>query len=284
MELDWMMMARETGVVLAYLALLSVMLLLAKWFKDMFTPYSIPHELTKADNPAIGLEMSGYFMAAAFVFIGAVTGDSTDFLTDLGLVAAYSLLGIVMLNVSRVVMDKLLFRDFCSVKEVVEDRNIGVGAVRFGLYLATGAIAGAAIHGQGGGIHTALAFFAIGQLCLIIFAKIYDWITPYDLHAEIGAENTAAGISMGGTLVALGIILAAAAHDSFVDWMTNLLWFAEIAISGIVLLMIVRFFMDKLILVGDDLNREIAQDRNMAAGFLEATVAVTFAIVLAVLL
>ena len=77
---------------------------------------------------------------------------------------------------------------------------------------------------------------------------------------------------------------AGQAWDDFVSWTSNLLWFAEVAVSGIILLMIVRFFMDKLILVGDDLNREISEDRNLAAGFLEATVAVGFAAVLAVLL
>ncbi len=284
MNIDWMAQATELGEAIAYLGLFAGILLIAKWLKDLWTPYSIAHELTKADNPAIGLEMSGYFLAAAFVFIGALTGESKSFLQDFSLVAGYSFLGILMLNVSRLVMDKFLFHKFCSVKEVIEDRNIGVASVRFGLYLATGAIAGASIHGQGGGVDTAVIFFILGQVVLILFSKIYELLTPYSVHKEIEEENVAAGIAMGGTLVAFGIIIAAAAHADFVSWTYNLIVFAELAISGMILLVFVRFFMDKLILVGDDLNREISEDKNLAAGFVEATIAVAFAIVLAILL
>ncbi|WP_120498151.1 DUF350 domain-containing protein [Kiloniella sp. EL199] len=284
MNIDWITLFTGLGEALAYLGLFAIMLLIAKWLKDLWTPYSIPHELTKADNPAIGLEMSGYFLATTLTFVGAVTGDSTNFLQDLSLVAGYSFLGILMLNASRVVMDKLLFNKFCSVKKVIEGRNIGVASVRFGLYLATGAVAGGSIHGQGGGFDTAIAFFVLGQIVLILFSKIYELLTPYNTHEEIDSENTAAGIALAGTFIALGIIIAGAAHASFISWTYNLVLFAELAISGMVLLVIVRFFMDKLILVGDDLNREISEDRNLAAGFLEATVAIAFAIVLAILL
>ena len=42
--------------------------------------------------------------------------------------------------------------------------------------------------------------------------------------------------------------------------------------------------MDKLVITGEDLNKEIVQDRNIAAGLLEMTVAISFATVIAALI
>jgi hypothetical protein len=42
--------------------------------------------------------------------------------------------------------------------------------------------------------------------------------------------------------------------------------------------------MDKLVIPNSDLSREIVEDRNIGAGLLEATVAISFAIVLKVVL
>ncbi len=71
---------------------------------------------------------------------------------------------------------------------------------------------------------------------------------------------------------------------AFISWSANLTLFAEMAIIGMVILQAVRVLMDKLILTGHDLNREIAEDRNLAAGFVEMAVAVSFAVALAALL
>jgi uncharacterized membrane protein YjfL (UPF0719 family) len=283
-SIDWSAFPVTAGTVLAFVLLYGFLLLLAKWMSDLLTPYSLTAELVKRDNVALGISVGGYFLATAIIFVGATTGPSKGFLMDLVAVGGYSVLGIVFLNTARVTLDKLILTRFATLKEIVEDRNCGVGAVRAGVYIATGLIAAGAVSGQGGGVLTAIVFFVLGQLCLVVFARLYDLITPYNLQHELESDNVAAGVAFGGTLVAIGIITADAVAGDFVAWGPSLLWFAQVVVIGMVVLPIVRFLMDRLVITGEALNQEIVEDRNIAAGLLEMTVAIAFAMVIAALI
>ncbi len=260
MSIDWTAFVITAGSTLAFVVLYGVLTLLAKWIKDLLTPYNLTAELVKRDNVALGISASGYFLATAIVFVGATLGPSKGFLMDLVAVGGYSALGILFLNTARIVLDKLILTRFATLKEIIEDRNCGVGAVRAGAYIATGLIAAGSVSGQGGGVLTAIVFFVLGQLCLLAFARLYDVITPYDLHQELESGNVAAGVAFGGTLVAIGIITANAVAGDFVAWGSSLLWFVEVVVIGMIVLPIVRFFMDKLIIPGDFLVEVLARD------------------------
>jgi len=282
--MDWEGLFSELQVTLAFVGVYAVLFLVAKALKDFLTPYRLVEELALRDNFAVGISLGGYFLASAFIFVGAVTGPSAGLLKDIVTVSSYAVLGLVFLNLSRWSLDKLVFHKFCNITAIVEDRNCGMAAVRFGVYVATGLIAGASVHGEGGGALTAIVFFVLGQGVLIIFSKVYDWITPYELQTEVQSGNLAAGVAFGGNIAALGLIIAKSVSGDFVNWAVNLTIFAEVAVTGIIILQIVRFFMDKLILTGHDINKEISEDKNVAAGFVEMSVAISFALVLIVLI
>ncbi len=281
--IDWLGLAEEFLKVLAFIGVFAVLILLAKALKDLLTPYRLVEELAKKDNIAVGISLGGYFIATAIIFIGVLYGPTGDFLDDLMVVSGYSLLGLVFLNLSRWCLDKLVFYKFCNITAIVEDRNCGMAAVRFGVYIATGLIAAGSLSGEGGGVGTAVAFFALGQGTLVVFARLYDMATPYKLQKEVQDGNVAAGVAFGGTIMALGLIIAKAVAGDFIGWKENLLLFAEMAIFGAAVLYVARALMDKLILTGHDLNVEISRDRNLAAGFVEMSVAVSFALVLVAL-
>lgn len=282
--MDWAQIGQEILVILAFIGVYSILFLVAKAMKDFLTPYHLIEELAVKDNVAVGISLSGYFLATALIFVGVVSGPSRGFLDDIFLVVGYSLLGLVFLNLTRWCLDHVIFREFCNNKEIVEDQNCGMAAVRGGAYVATGLIAAGSLHGEGGSVFTASAFFVLGQAALFAFARIYDFTTPYHLQDQVQEDNVAAGIAFGGTLVALGIVLGKAVSGNFIGWTENLILFAELAITGIVLLQIIRVLMDKLVLTGHDLNQEISEDRNKAAGFLEMSVALCFAMVLVALI
>ncbi len=272
------------GTVLAYVILYAAIFLIAKLVLDLVTPYKLTTELVVRDNLAIGLSVGGYFLATAIIFVGALTGPSRGLLYDLGAVAGYALLGVLFLNTARIILDNLTFRRVAALSEIVENRNCGVGAVRAGVYVATGLVAAAAVSGQGGGVLSSVVFFVLGQAALFAFAWVYDRVTPYDLQEEIRKGNVAAGIGFGGTLIAVGVIMADAVGGNFVGWSEGLLWFVQVAVLGTAVLLVLRYLMDRLIIIGDDLNREIVEDRNLAAGFVEMAVAIAFAIVIAALI
>jgi uncharacterized membrane protein YjfL (UPF0719 family) len=264
----------------AFVALYFVLFLLAKAFKDLLTPYKINDELTKKDNLAVALTMCGYYFGVVAIFVGSLVGPTQGLYKDLMAVGGYSLLGIMLLNISRYFNDKVILRKFCNIEQITKNHNVAVGAVQFGTYVATGLIAAGAITGTGGGVETAIVFFVLGQLSLLVFTLIYNAITPYCVHDELDKKNVAAGAALGGTLIALGIIILNGVQGDFISWQENLMSLAIINIMAFAFLPIVRFVMDKLVIPGDDLSKEIVEDKNLGAGLLEATVAISFAIVL----
>ena len=266
----------------AFIALYLFILLVAKVLHDLTTPYHIDEQLAGEGNTALAVSLSGYFLGATVVYIGALFGPSKGFLIDLASVAGYAVLGIFLLNFSRVVNDRLLLYRFRNVKEIIEDRNAGTGAAQAGSYLASGLIIAGSIHGQGGGPLTALAFFVAGQLVLMLFSWVYNLLTPYNIHDEIERDNVAAGVAYGGALAAIGIVLMHASAGSFVSWSFNLTAFAYEAALVVILLPVVRFCFDKILIGRLDLNKSI-RAAHLGAGMLEATVMISFSAVLVVL-
>ena len=291
---------QSLGIGLAYVVLGVVVLIIAKIVKDFLTPYKIDEELTTKDNPALGLAMSGYFAGVLIVFLGAVMGPNLEYeslgelVISLGIDFLFALGGIVALNIGRWVVDKFVLTQFSTTKEIIQDRNAGTGAVECGGFIATGLIVAGAIYGEGGErwwwtLLSVVVFFVLGQVVLVLFAKFYQWITRYDIHAEIERDNVAAGVALGSSMIAIGIIVLKGTAidfdtDSGSEWLDSFLWFAIYAVLGFVLLMILRKVTDALFLPGTTIQHEIATDRNLNAAWLEGVVAIGIATMVFVLL
>ena len=265
---------------LAYLLVVFILLWFGKLINDLFTSYSIDNELTNKDNKALAVSYVGYLMAQGIIVLGVLRGpDVSSLLVDLGLIVLWSLIGIILLNLSRLVNDKLIFSKFNNKKEIIDDRNIGTGAVQFGSYIGTAFILQAIISGESEGILPDLfgtvIFFIVGQLGFIIFSIIYQKSTRYDLHGEIEKDNAAAGVSFGATLVAIGILMS---HSIMI---TNsipafFVWF----INGMVLIIISRFVVDKIILPRHKLDDEIRRDKNWGVALIEGGAAIIVALLI----
>jgi uncharacterized membrane protein YjfL (UPF0719 family) len=265
---------------LSLLLLFFVLFVLGKWVDNLVTSHEVDRELTRRDNPALAISTAGYYLGIAIIFIGATLGPSYGLEMDLLLVGGYTTGGIGLLLLSRTINDKLILRGFSTQRELIEDRNPGTGVVLFGSYVASALIVAGSIHGQGGGPHTALAFYALGQVALIVFTWIYNLLTPYSLLDEIEADNFAAGIGFAGALIAIGIIIMRAVSGDFDSWAVNLQSLGLNILIVFVYLIGLRVFFDKIVIPEDDLNFEIVRDRNVGAGLLEFTVSVGFAAVL----
>ena len=266
-----------------YIGLSLFILLFAKILKDVTTPYQIDVELGEHDNVALALSFAGYMAAVVIIFTGTLLGPTVSLWQDLLTVGLYSILGVLLLNLARVFNDRVILYQFSVTKELIQDRNCGTGAVLFGSYIGSGFIIAGAVNGEGGGILSTLAFFAAGQVVFALYTWVYNRITPYCVHDEIEKDNVAAGVALGGALVAVGIILMSASKGDFVSWSNNFGVFAIEALAAIILLPIVRLVLDKLLIAKMDLNHEIQNDRNVGAALLEATAMIAFGSLLSVL-
>lgn len=264
----------------AFLVLFAVVFVVGKWLNEVISTHSVGRQLMEEDNPALAISTAGYYIGIIIIFIGALIGPSTTLLYDLALVGGYGLGGIVLLLLSRFINDRLILRGFSAERELIEDRNPGAGAVLFGSYVASALIVAGSTQGQGGGPHTALAFYGLGQVALIAFTWLYDWIAPYSLLGEIEKDNVAAGVGFSGALIAIGVIIMRAVSGDFVGWGADLQFLGWNVLLVFVYLVGVRLFFDRILIPKSDLNVEIARDRNVGAGLLEGAVSVGFAAVL----
>jgi uncharacterized membrane protein YjfL (UPF0719 family) len=250
-----------------------ILFFIGKLVNDLLNrDYKLTHELVERDNPALAVAVAGYYLGLVFAIGGALVGPSRGIVEDLIDLVIYGALAIILLNLSWLLCDRLILRKFKVVDELIRDQNPGTGAVSFGVSVASGLIVYGAVTGQGGTIWTAIGFWAVGQLILVIAGLMYDRITPYDVHAEIERDNVAAGVSFGGAMAAMGIVVGFAASRDFTSWAEDLPGFSLIALCGLVMLPLVRFLTDRVLLPTVTLTDEIVNQKtpNVGAAFIEA--------------
>ncbi len=270
-----------------YLFAMLFVLFIGKKVHDLCTPYNLNEQLVGVDNKAVAVSFSGYILALALIMSGVLSGDSSittsdnfrrDVFLDLVNTGIWSIIGIILLQFGRVINDKILLNNFCNSKELVTDRNVGTGAVEFGTFVGTGLIIRAAITGENEvslsiSVALTLLYFFAGQVAFILFGKLYQRISRYDLHKEIEKDNIAAGVSFGLSLIAIGILLSGyiMKFDTLVGMF---IWFA----ISVAVLLACRYIIDKTILPGHLLDEEISQDQNWGAALIEGVAAIGIAL------
>ncbi|MDA0745488.1 MAG: DUF350 domain-containing protein, partial [bacterium] len=228
----------ESGI---YLVCAYVLFWIGKLVYDITTPsYSMREELTEKDNTALAVAVTGYYFGLVLAIGSVLSGPSHGLETDLIDVLIYGPLAIVLMNLSRIVNDRLILYRFSTRDEIVRDQNVGTGVVVCASYIATGLVIYGAVAGVLGNVMTAVAFWALGQVALILAGLVYGWITPYNVHEEIERDNVAAGVGFAGALVGIGILVMHASAGDFISWAINLQEFAFEVVIGLVLLPIAR--------------------------------------------
>ena len=254
-----------------YLAVILVLLAVGKWVYDaLHRRFVLRVELLEKDNLALAVTVAGYYLGLVIVLGGVVSGPASVSLLDdvIGLVI-FGALAIVLLNLSAWVNDRLVFSRFDNEREIVEDRNVGVGILEGANYVAVGLIAAGALSGEGG-MASALVFWVTGLAALVVAGVLYDRITAYDLHDQIEGGNVAVAVAFGGVLVGFGNVIRLAGEGDFVSWNESLTEFGYYLVVGLVLLPLVRLFADKVLLPGARLADELVKERpNLGAGVIE---------------
>lgn len=266
-----------------YFGVLVLFLFLGKLLFDKTTDYKIDEELTTKDNPAFGTLMALFFVGLAIALGGLVFGASMDPLPDLINFAIYGSLTLVLMRVSILINDKYILGNFCVHKEITQDKNVGTAFVVGGSCIATGFMINGAMSGESDnllrGILDLGVYFAVGQVLLILAGVVFQKITSYDVHHVIEHDdNAAAGLSFGGFLAAVGIITKTALSGATSNLLAEIVTTIMLAVSGLVLLILVRTIADKVLLPSSPLGKEVAVDKNLAAGAIAAASFVSVAL------
>lgn len=260
-----------------YLGVSFIIFIIGRFCFQLFnSSVQVKHELVEKDNLAFSLTYTGYFIGLILAIGAAIVGPSNGWLNDVLTISLYAILGILLLNLSRIINDKLILKHFSIRKEIIEDQNAGSGIVEAANYIASGLIIYGAVSGESNlgipGPVSAIIFWAIGQLLLILTTWIFNKCTPYNIHDEIEKDNTAVGIGLAGAMVAIAILIKNGISGDYEDWITLVENLSFDFLLGVIMLPIARIVADKILLPGQKLTDELVNQEkpNIGAGIIEA--------------
>lgn len=259
---------------LLYLAVCILLIILSRFiYKVLHPSINLDHEMVEKDNFAFNLSQVGYYIGIVIAMGGIMTSEAhPDLLKDILYTLVYGLATIVLMNISSFLNDKLLLYKFNIKKELVEDQNAGMGALEAGSYIATGLILFGALQLEADYPIAALGYWLIAEIALILTGHFYTWMVPYNVHQEIEQDNVAVGVSFGGMIIALGVLIEHGIAIEHSSWIDGLSYMGLNVIAGIILLPLLRFVTDKVLLPKRKLVDEIVHQEvpNIGAALVEA--------------
>src|SRR5690606_2317580 len=116
------------------------------------------------------------------------------------------------------------------------------------------------------GLPPFLAYFAVAVLLVLIFIRVYTWVTPHDELALIRANNPSAALAFGGALIGFALPLSSA--------ITHSLSLLDCAVWGAVALRVQALTFVAVRITIRQLPERIERGE-VAAGILAAAVAVS---------
>lgn len=242
-------------------------------------------ELAEKNNFAFGLTLAGGAGAVALVLAAATAGDpAVDFAQELGVVALYAVLGLVLLKVGMLINDWVVFNEF-SLKQAINGGNLAAGTAQAANLIAIGVLVNAAIDYSEGGLATAVAavviVFLLAQIVLLGVTRLRGLIyakrnAGAKWQAAIEGGNTALGVRYAGHLV--GTALAVSSAGGMIAYMVPpdagmvvvyaaLLGLA-VVLAGVLLLL--SMLAQRAILFGIDVVEEVDVQANIGVAAIEA--------------
>lgn len=95
------------------------------------------------------------------------------------------------------------------------------------------------------GLPAFLAYFAVAVALLFAFVRIYTWVTPHDELGLIRANNSAAALAFGGTIVGFAWPLSSAITNSL-SLLDCVLWGAVALVVQVLTFVVLRLILKEL--------------------------------------
>jgi uncharacterized membrane protein YjfL (UPF0719 family) len=250
-----------------YMALMYLLVYCNKQWCDYWSKrrgLNVDYAIEEDSNFAVALQRAGLYLGLAIGMYGVISGPSAGFTKDVLAILGYGSLVSVFFLGARVFNDYVIL-GFVRNEEQLKRGNRAVGFVECGGYIATGIIAMSSMIGQGGNALTAISFFIIGQILLLAVSYLYGLMTRWNLRTEIENGNAAAGLLLGGIMVAVAIAIHGAIASDFVSWGDNLTLLAIEGSLAVAFMLLLSKVVDWLFLPGTDIETEVVRDKNIAA-------------------
>ena len=239
-------------------------------YGNLFRRVDLRHELFENNNHALSVSTCGYLIAICIALGGALSGPSTGWTSDLTGIAVYGLISIIIMLVAGYLCEKILLPHFDNTKEIIQDHNMGTAFVEAGLHIANGLIVLAIFQGSGS-LMSGLVFWALAQVLLLVAGRLYEGVTPHNVHTELERDNAAVGLAFCGVLIGFGNIISVAVAGDFIGWKEGVQAFFIEALFGLAVLLLIKKITVLLLASGVSLSDEQTEEKpNLGAGLVEA--------------
>jgi uncharacterized membrane protein YjfL (UPF0719 family) len=262
---------------IGFVALATILLLIiARAVYGLALRESMTSALIENDNKAAAIALGGFLLGVVQVIIPVLAGPSHSFWTDVQGVAAYGIGGIVAMTVSGLIFTWYSRLTGTPLREQVAGGNVAAGIVVAGEYLAVGHVVSGSLTGDGGSILPTIVFWLAGIVALLVLTHLFKLLTTYNDAELISQGNIAAALGYAGLLVAIGMMVGYAASGTFTGYQEGFRVFGLMVLLTLILYPVRQIIVQMLLLGGGfslrngRLDHEIAEDRNIGAGILEA--------------
>jgi uncharacterized membrane protein YjfL (UPF0719 family) len=250
-----------------------VLLVIARVVYRLMLGQSMTETLIQKDNYAAATALSGFLLGVINVIIPVLTAPSHSFWSDVRGTAAYGIGGILAMTATGYIFEQAIG---VHLRDQIASGNLAAGIISASIHFASSQIVAGSVTGDGGTLSTTFVFWAAGVIAMILISYIFRWLTPYNDIELIRNANVAAALGCGGLVVSIGMMVGYAVSGNFVSYTVSFQGFGLILLSVFILYPVRQIIVQMLFLGGGfsfrngRLDREIAEDRNVGAGLLEA--------------
>lgn len=242
-------------------------------YQKIFRRMDLNLELFVRDNPAVAIALVGYYLGIVLALAGVLDKQAATWQDQLLLLVSYGASVILLMLAGAWVGDRLILRRCDCAREVLEEQNVGAASAEAGLQVANGLILSAALGGQSGTWAVGLVCWLVGLAVLILVSRLYPLVAKYNVFGEICKRNNpAAGVALGGLLVATGNIVRVAFTPEFENWTQSFLQYGVLLGICLLALALIRWIADLVLVPGVKISDEIVHQAvpNLGAGLIEA--------------
>lgn len=256
-----------------------------RFFSGAVAHINASHELLKKDNPAFGISLAGATFGVAVMLSGAMYGSpENDVVYTVAAVAAFGVLGIGLMALTRLIFDKVTLPAVHLRDEIVAG-NRAVAIADAGNAIAAAIIVRAVMVwvtvDTMEGVIALLGGYAISQFLLTAMTILRIRLFGAKggdgncLQTELKNGNAALALRFAGQKIGAAFALATAAqivvYEEYEIAPILGAWFCA-SIAVILVWKALSWIAGRVILFGVDSDNEVVKQKNVAVGALQAVI------------
>ncbi|KWT85571.1 DUF350 domain-containing protein [Candidatus Magnetominusculus xianensis] len=252
-------------------------LFISKRTADFLTKFDDDDSVEIGANSAVALWRFGQYFGMAIAMSGLLGTETA--MKDIPSFFLNGALVTLLFFLSHYI-NRYLFLKGIDNNKLIGEGNAAVGMVNCGIYLASGLVLNGVLSGGGGGLLSAIVFFALAQCVIALIFLITQKIYQIGIKDEIAGGNLSAGVFLAGVVISYAVILRSSVSGDFIGWERGIISFFVSAFVGLAFLFVIQKVADAIFLPKTTLSEQIIK-RNTAAVTVVEAISLSVAIVIA---